>query len=60
MLKGVSSFLKGQIDVGLLLNSHHLLRLKAKSSELTELLDYTQEGLELCGLGSESAENEIL
>lgn len=50
VLKGISSFLKGQIDVGLLLNSHHLLRLKAKNDELTERLDYTQEGLELCGL----------
>ena len=57
VLKGLSNYLKDKIDVGLLLNSNYLLRLQAQSAELTERPDYTQEGVELCGLGSEQAEN---
>ena len=56
VLKGLSNFLKDKIDVGLLLNSNYLLRLQAQSAKLTERLDYTQEGLELCGLGSVQAD----
>lgn len=58
ILKSVSSFLKGELELELMLKAHRLIcaeeAYRERKSEMVNL--YTDEGLALCGLGKKGAD----
>ena len=50
MLVPISRYLKGEIDLALLLGAHKIMCYEELISETKGMLNYTQEGFELAGI----------
>ncbi len=59
MLRSLSNFLKGEIDLGLMLRAHRIICAEEECREKRSFLDlYTDEGLTLAGLQKRNQQNQ--